>query len=442
MTPEGSSVPSPGGLANAKGDGVNALPNELSDAYPASLKAVLARFPIKGGELIVGGKPVSQWVAERGSPLYLYDRAVLAWRAAEMRKHMPKGLEVTYAVKANPKVEMLREIGPLYDGIDLASFGEMKNALAAGIPAAKMSFAGPGKTLPELEFAIDQGIGTLSIESERELEHISFIAKKLGKVARILIRVNPAFELSRSGLKMGGGPKQFGIDSERVPAAIASVIADPNMSFEGIHIFSGTQNLSADSILEASGKILAYAAELQAECGAPFRILNLGGGFGIQYFKNDVELDLAKVGVGLAEQLAAFRPKFPGTRFKIELGRYLVGECGLYVAKVLYRKLSRGAVFLVLDGGMHHHLPASGNMSLSPLKRQMQITVGNRLNAPMEKANVVGPLCTPLDSFGFGIDLPRADEGDVVVIPNSGAYGFSVSPLGFLSHPHPQEIIV
>ncbi len=419
---------------------------QLLDTLPPSLKAVLGRFPIKDGEIIVGGKSVTQWVAEQGSPLYLYDRAILRWRSEMMRNHMPKDLEVTYAVKSNPMVEFLREIAPLYDGIDLASYGEMKNALAAGIDPRKMSFAGPGKSLPELEFAIANGVGTLSVEGERELEHIEAITTRLGKPARVLIRINPAFELSRSGLKMGGGPKQFGIDSERVPAVIAELKAkmakQSLVSFEGIHIFSGTQNLSADSILEATAKILAYAEELQAETGVLFKTVNLGGGFGIPYFKGDVELDLAKVGLGMQELLNTYRPNFPNTHFKIELGRFLSGECGLYLAKVLYRKISRDVVFLVLDGGMHHHLPASGNLSLSPIRRQMQITVANKLNAPIEKANVVGPLCTPLDSFGFNIDLPRAEEGDIIAIPNSGAYGYSLSPLGFLSHPLPKEIIV
>jgi len=372
----------------------------------------------------------------------VYDRAMLAWRREELRKYMPAELALTYAVKANPAVEMLRVIAPLYDGIDLASYGEMEKALAAGIDPHKMSFAGPGKSQKDLEFALSNDIGTLSIESERELEHIEAIAQRLNKKARILIRVNPAFELSRSGLKMGGGPKQFGIDSERVPAVIASLKNKTALSFEGIHIFSGTQNLNADSILEATQKTLTYAAELQAETGIALNIINLGGGFGIPYFKGDAELDLAKVGGGYRDLLNQFKTTFIGTKFKIELGRFLVGECGLYLAKVLYRKISREAVFLVLDGGMHHHLPASGNLSLSPIRRQMQITVANKLSAPLEKVNVVGPLCTPLDSFGFNIDLPYADEGDIIAIPNSGAYGYSISPLGFLSHPLPKEIYV
>jgi diaminopimelate decarboxylase len=412
------------------------------EGWPDSLKGVMKRFDVRGGELLVGGRTVTDLVKEHGSPLYVYDRAVLAWRRDLMRKHMPQGLEITYAVKANPMVDLLREIGPLYDGIDLASRGEMESALKAGIDAGKMSFAGPGKTLRELEFAIEKGIGTLSIEGERELEHIEAICARTGATARILIRVNPAFELSRSGLKMGGGPKQFGIDSERVPALIASFKGKKNVRFKGIHIFSGTQNLSAESILEAMEKILGYAVELQTETGVPLEILNLGGGFGIPYFKGDEALDLESLGKGLGALLATFKPKLPGTRLKIELGRYLAGECGVYLAKVLYRKISRGSVFLILDGGMHHHLPASGNISQSPIRRQMHITVATKLDKPLEKVNVVGPLCTPLDTFGLNVDMPQAEEGDIVVIPNSGAYGYSISPLGFLSHPVPKEIIV
>lgn len=407
-----------------------------------SFALVLSRFGRKGGELVVAGRPITDIIAEHGTPLYVYDRTVLQWRHDQIRKYMPKEIAVTYAVKANPNLELLREMKRLYDGVDIASVGEMEKCMAAGIEPAKMSFAGPGKSPTELRFAVANDIGTISVEGEREVEHIEAIAKEMGKRANILIRVNPAFELSRAGLKMGGGSKQFGIDSERVPALVARLKDNPNIRFRGIHIFSGTQNLSWESILETCGKIMDYAASLVAETGVPLEYLNIGGGFGIPYFKGDGELDLEKVGLGMAELLAKHRSALPGTHFKTELGRYLVGECGLYAARVLYKKPSRGQNFLVMDGGMHHHLPASGNMNQSPIRRQMHVVVANKLDTATEKVNVVGPLCTPLDNFGLQVDLPAADEGDVIAVMNSGAYGFSISPIGFLSHKAPKEIVL
>lgn len=400
------------------------------------------RFARRGGELLAGGRPVSEVVAEQGSPLFIYDTDLLRARYEALRAALPRDLVLTYAVKANPHPGIVGLLGRWCDGIDIASGGEMKIALAAGVPAAKMSFAGPGKSQEEIRFAIEQDIGTLSLESERELDHIEEACASLGREARVLVRVNPDFEFARSGLKMGGGSKQFGIDSERVPAVIRRLAASKHARYRGAHIFSGTQNLNADSVVEAFRKILEYAVRLRAETGTELAILNLGGGFGIPYFKGDEPLDLDKAGAGIKALLDEFRPSLPGTRFKIELGRYLAGECGLYVAKVRYRKLSRGQVFLVLDGGMHHHLAASGNISMSPIRRQMQLLSANRLDAPIEKVNVVGPLCTPLDTFGIGVELPRVEEGDLIAIPNSGAYGPSMSPGAFLGHPAAREILV
>jgi diaminopimelate decarboxylase len=407
-----------------------------------SLASVLSKFGRQDGELTVGGRKVSDLVRQHGAPLYLYDGSFLRKRHDQMRAALPAGLLITYAVKANPNLDILRVMGPLYDGIDIASGGEMAKALEAGIPAAKMSFAGPGKNPDELAFAIDKGIGTISIESERELDHIERICKETGKPGSVMIRVNPSFELTKSGLKMGGGSKQFGIDSERVPDVIKRLKAQSAVAFKGVHIFAGTQNLSIESILEAYRKVLEYARDLRAETGTDFPILNLGGGFGIPYFKGDQELDLTALGEAIGALLGEFRPALPGTRFKIELGRYLVGESGIYLAKVLYKKLSRGATFLVMDGGMHHHLPASGNMNQSPIRRLMHVTVANRLDAPLERVNLVGSLCTPLDNFGLNMELPKADEGDLIAVLNSGAYGYSISPLDFLSHRRPKEVLI
>jgi len=407
-----------------------------------ALEFVLSKFKQQDGELLIGGIAISEIVNEHATPLYIYDKEILKWRHRILRDALPKDLRIYYAVKANPNKEIIRELASLYDGLDIASKGEMVKAIEAGVAPDKMSFAGPGKSIDELYFAIEKGIATISVECEREIDHIKAICRDLQKETKILIRVNPDFELSRSGMKMGGGPKQFGIDSERVPETIRKLQGDEWIKFEGIHIFAGSQNLQAQAILEAFSKIFDYCQNLSAAIDVPLKTVNLGGGFGIPYFAHDSELDVETVGKGLQKLLDDYRDHFIGTQFRIELGRYIVGECGLYVAKILYRKVSRGQVFLILDGGLHHHLAASGNFGQSVVRRPFPLTVVNRLNNPLEKVNVVGPLCTPLDTFGMQVFMPKADEGDFVAVMTSGAYGFSASPLGFLSHQYPMEVII
>jgi diaminopimelate decarboxylase len=406
-----------------------------------ALKSALANFTCQGSELSIGGVTLSSLAEQHGTPLYIYAKDIVRKRCQTLRDTMPENLKIYFAVKANPNLEIIRLMGELYDGFDVASAGEAKRVIQAGIFPDRISFAGPGKSVSELQYAIDQQIGGLSIESEQEFEHIRTICKQLGKTANVFVRVNPDFDLSQSGMKMGGGPKQFGVDSERVPELLKAIKNEKLVNFKGIHIFTGSQNLIADELLQTFEKILEYTVSLIEETGISLKQLNMGGGFGIPYFAHEQELDLAAVGLGLKKLLKQYGSLLGNTSFIIELGRFLVGECGIYLAKVLYRKMSMGQVFLITDGGMHHHIAASGNFGQSLVRRPMPITVANRQGYPVEKVHVVGPLCTPLDTFGF-VELPQAQEGDLVAVLNSGAYGFSASPQLFLSHPAPKEILV
>jgi diaminopimelate decarboxylase len=407
-----------------------------------ALASVIKYFERENGDLLVGGKKVADIIKDASTPVYIYDRSILQKKHAELRKVLPADLKIDYAIKANPNLEILKECAPLYDGFDVASIGEFRQALAASIEPQLMSFAGPGKSIPELTEAVTHDIGTISAESERELEHLTGICKKVNKKIKVLIRINPEFELSKSGMKMGGGPKQFGIDSELVPALIEKYSDHDWIQICGIHIYAGSQNLNAEAIVTAYEKIANYAAEIKRTTSIKLDIVNLGGGFGIPYWKMDEALDIDAVGRGVKKVLDGIKPKLPNTQFKIELGRFIVGECGLYATKVLYRKISREQVFVIINGGMHHHLAASGNFGQKLVHRPMPMTIANALNAPLEKVNIVGPLCTPLDTFGVNVEIPKADEDDVLVVFNSGAYGFSASPQGFLSHEPPVEMLV
>ena len=390
---------------------------------------------------MVGGERLSLLAARVGqTPFYAYDRGHLRQRVSELRTALPAGIKLHYAMKANPMPAVVALMAGLVDGIDVASAGELKVALDAGADAREVSFAGPGKREIELQQAVAARV-LINVESMREVVLLEAISQRLGLPARVAVRVNPDFELKGSGMKMGGGPKQFGIDVEAMPDLLASV-GRAGLAFEGFHLFAGSQNLRPESICEAQQKSYALAVRLAQDAPAPVRFLNLGGGFGIPYFPGEQRLDLRPIGENLAALAARARDELPDASFVIELGRYLVGEAGVYVARVIDRKVSRGQVFLVTDGGLHHHLSASGNFG-QVVRKNYPVTIGNKADSTVrEPASVVGPLCTPLDLLADRMDLPVAEEGDLVVVFQSGAYGASASPHGFLGHPPCVEVLV
>jgi diaminopimelate decarboxylase len=398
-------------------------------------------FAVVDDVLQVGGVPLPR-LATRvgGTPFYAYDRRLLTDRVGLLRRHLPREIKLHYAMKANPMPALVGHMASLVDGIDVASGGELRVALDTGMSAREISFAGPGKSHAELRQAVASGV-LLNVESVTELGLLRDIGRDLGLIVRVAIRVNPDFELKSSGMKMGGGAKPFGIDAAAVPAVLAEV-RGPHMAFEGFHIYCGSQNLRAESICDAQQKSYELALMLAAVAPVPPRVLNLGGGFGIPYFPGEQPLDVAPIGANLADLAARAARDLPGAELTIELGRYLVGEAGVYVCRVVDRKTSRGQVFLVTDGGLHHHLAASGNFG-QVLRKNYPVAIGNRIvGARRETASVVGPLCTPLDLLADRMELAEARPGDFVVLFQSGAYGLSASPTGFLSHPTPGEVLV
>ena len=279
------------------------------------------------------------------------------------------------------------------------------------------------------------------MESESEMRRIGAIAGKLGVAPKVAIRINPDFELKSSGMKMGGGPKQFGVDAERVPDMLQELAGLP-LDFFGFHVFSGSQNLKEESIMEAHEKTFDLALRMNEHVPSPVKLLNIGGGFGIPYFPGDKPLNLAPIGENLARLLPRVKQALPQVEIVTELGRFLVGEAGIYVCRVIDKKISRGETFLITDGGLHHHLAASGNFG-QVIRKNYPVTIGNKAESlDKEIVHVVGPLCTPLDTLGSKMELPRADVGDLVVVFLSGAYGFTASPHLFLSHPLPKEVFV
>ncbi len=398
-------------------------------------------FAVDGDDLLINGQPVRELAARvGGGPFYAYDSAAMTKRVADLRAAMPVSLKLHYAMKANPMPAVVRHLAAQLDGVDVASPLEMLVALEAGASPAHISFAGPGKSDHDVRQAVAAGI-TLHLESPREFRSALAAGEALGVAPRVALRVNPAFELKAAGMKMGGSAKQFGVDEEKAPELLREIAAS-GASFEGFHIYSGSQNLRADAIIEAQGKTLDLVVQLADEANLPVNLANIGGGLGIPYAPGEQRIDLAPIGAALDAALSTFRAHLPDTKVVMELGRYLVGEAGVYVCEVIDRKLSRGEVFLVTNGGLHHHLAATGNFG-QVLRRNYPVVAPARMGAhETENAHVVGPLCTPLDVLGHAVTLPRLEPGDLVAVLQSGAYGLTASPTAFLSHPAPSEILV
>ncbi len=398
------------------------------------------QFDIVNNELKIGTLSLSQLAASVGqTPFYAYDRRVIKKQVDTLRNTFPKEIHLHYAIKANPMPAVVQYMATLVDGFDLASAGEMRVALDTNMATKHISFAGPGKTDKELTQAIASEI-VINMESENEMERISKIADALNLTPNVAIRVNPDFELKASGMKMSGGPKQFGVDAERVPEMLKR-LAELNLQFYGFHIFSGSQNLNADSIIDAHNKTFELAIRLSEHAPCPPQLLNIGGGLGIPYFPGETRIALEPIANNLKSLLPDVKKQLPDAEIVMELGRFLVGESGVYVSKVIDKKVSRGETYLITDGGLHHHLAASGNFG-QVIRKNYPAMIGNKVEGEKELANVVGPLCTPLDILANKMDLTEANIGDLVVIFQSGAYGYTASPERFLSHPAVKEVLV
>ncbi len=392
-------------------------------------------FARQQGMLTIAGRSAAEWLAGRDGPVFVYDPAIVAARVARFRAAFPS-VDLHYAIKANPFQPLLDAMAGLVDGFDVASAGELAKVAGLGRP---VSFAGPGKRDAELTAAIEAGV-TLNLESEGEATRALAIADRLGHSPRLAVRVNPDVELRGSGMKMGGRPSPFGIDAARVPALVRNLVA-AGADWRGFHIYAGSQALDPQAIIDTQAATLALAARLAEEAGHAPPLVNLGGGFGVPYFAGDRPLDIEAVGAALEQALVDRPAILRYSRFAIELGRWLVAEAGVYLARVIDRKESGGETFLILDGGLNHQLAASGNFG-TVVRRNYPLALAHAMGAePVETVSVVGPLCTPLDRLGDRVALPAGAVGDIVAIFLAGAYGATASPSAFLGHPPAGEVL-
>jgi diaminopimelate decarboxylase len=397
-----------------------------------------------GGELLVGGLTVSSIIARYGTPLFIYDREILECKLGALRNVLPHRFLISYSVKANPNPMFLRFFLDKGCGLEIASAGEFHLAESVGCPPEKIVFAGPGKTQDELEFVIRRGIGEIHAESQLELQRINAIAEKVGTQTRVAIRVNPDETGQGGAMRMGGKSAPFGVDEENLLSVLDQFMNFPWIEFCGIHLFVGTQILDSETLLAQYKKGIEIARKAASHMNLPLQTLDFGGGLGIPYFQGESELDLEQLREGLQPLMASVENDscFSQTKFMVEPGRFLVGECGIYVARVNDIKISRGKKYLILDGGMNHHLAASGNLG-QVIRRSFPMASLNKLDLePTEAVDLVGPLCTPLDTLGRSVAIPDPEVGDLIGIFQSGAYARSASPLGFLSHSTPPEVWV
>jgi diaminopimelate decarboxylase len=375
-----------------------------------------------------------------GTPFFAYDRQAVTDRVTDLRAALPDRVSVSYAVKANPMPALVQHLAGIVDGFDVASASEMRTALDTPMAPDRVGFAGPGKTTSELSQAVASGV-TIEMESEGEMRRVADVGAELSIRPRVAVRINPDFPVKGSAMRMGGGSAQFGVDAERVPAMLGE-LATLDLEFVGFHIFSGSQNLDAEVLATTQEQTIELATALAADAPGPVRKLNIGGGFGIPYFPNDRPLDLGSVGSRLGVLLdERLDDSFADSQIIVELGRYIVGEAGVYVSRIIDRKESRGRDYLITDGGLHHQLAASGNFG-QVIRRNFPVAIGNRMEGEPESVSVVGCLCTPLDLLADEVELPRAEVGDLVVVFQSGAYGATASPTAFLSHPPPIEVLI
>lgn len=400
-------------------------------------------YEVRDHELFVGGIPVSQLAEEFGTPLFVYDQSVMQRKIDEVRSMLPRGFKLYYSIKANPNASILKFFLEQGCGLEVASGGELFQTLRVGCPHDRLIFAGPGKSQDELAAALQASIREIHVESIEEARCINGLAAAAGLPATIALRVNPV-DAAGGAMRMGGRASPFGIDEEDLNEVLDEILKLSHLKVVGVHLFMGTQILDAETLVTQYRRALSIAREVAGRISGPLATIDFGGGLGTPYFPNETELDLRRAAEGIAAVAKEMKndPLLSGADAILEPGRFLVNEAGVYLARVNRVKESRGKTFAVIDGGMHHHLAASGNLGQA-IKRNYPVALVNKLGLPStQSVDVVGPLCTPLDCLARGANLPTVEADDLFGVFQSGAYARTSSPHGFLSHNTPAEVLV
>lgn len=408
-----------------------------------STRLAAALLEWREGKAVLGGVSIEKLAAAHGTPSYLYDADVLLSQFQRLRRALPMPIEIYYSIKANPHPSVISVFVQQGAGCEIASGGEYALARRAGAPANRIVFAGPGKGREELEFVVSRGIGEIHLESFEEIKTLEQIAKRAQTTVDVSIRINPSAAMG-GGLLMGGQPTAFGFEEESLRDVLQEVSLCAHLKLRGIHLYTGTQILDAELLLQHWQHAIELGKQVSDFTGQPISTIDLGGGLGIPYFAHEKELDLDTLSKGARQLIDAARAdaRIAQARFVVEPGRFLAGPAGIYVASVRSVKNCRGTTFVVLDGGMNHHLAASGNLGQVVRRDYPIVNLSRSDSADQVTVAVVGPLCTPIDTLGRKVRLTQPQPGDLLGILQSGAYGLTASPTQFLSHPRPAEIMV
>lgn len=375
-----------------------------------------------------------------GTPLYLYDGARFERQQRLLEACLPPELEVFYAVKANPLRGVLRLFQRQGCGAEVASEGELRLALAAGFPPEAIIYTCPGKTRAGVELAVRSGIACITVESLDEAELIGSVADALERTVRVVVRINPSAPLTSAALQMAGVPSQFGIDEEDF-GTLAGHLGrrQGRLRLVGLHVYSGTQVLSAEQLLFDAERTLELGLRLSRRHGFELGLIDIGGGFGVPYRDDEQALDLRALRSGYRDVWRRYRERLGAVRVVAESGRFLTADAGVFVTRVLSTKVSRGTRFVICDGGYSHH-PASayiGRFGKNRFPVRALAPSGEK-----EQVTVVGPSGTPVDILARDVWLDRVRVGDLLVVGKSGAYGYTNSCQLFFSGPSPAELMV
>ena len=382
--------------------------------------------------------------ARFGTPLYVYDLDRVAEARQSLFAALPIGFDVFYAVKANPHPDVARTLrdgpGPSCRA-EISSVGELAAALDAGYAAGECLYTGPGKTDGELDIAIGCGVRLFSVESLTDMRRIGATADRYGAVAECLLRINGKSVGASSAIRMMGRPSQFGIDAETLPELMPQLTAIRGARVVGAHFFTMSNAADEPSLFAEYEHVIELAALLVDEVGLPLELLDIGGGFAAPYAVPGERARYDKLQTELERTLDLYLPRWrSGTpRLACESGRYLVGESGSLTCGVVNIKESRGNRYVILDAGINVIGGLSGLGRLMPMAVELDGLDGLDV---IELADLVGPLCTPGDLLGRSVKVPALAIGDLVTVPNVGAYGVSASLVSFLGRPAPAEVTV
>ena len=376
---------------------------------------------------------------------YIYDTKPMRQKIAHLQAIMPQGVEVFYAMKANPHPAFLQAaLESKVEGIEIASLGEAKKAIDAGFHANQLIYTGPGKSPEELRWCVEQGIRTVHIESLTEAYRLHQICYEYQRSQDVLLRINADFDIHEAQTTFSGGSKKFGVDEEKLDDVLPEILSLEHLNFRGLHVYAASGVLKFEDLLKNCQLVFQLTQKIEANYpGVRCDIIDFGGGFGVDYLETGDDFDPQAWANGLALMIADYA--FEGRHFELELGRYLAADSGFFCTEILDIKDSRGKKQVICAGGINHfRRPAALGIN-----HPMSIVWMNRpkLHAYQEQVRnervyFGGPLCTGADKLANDVAIGAADVGDIAVFGLAGAYGLSMSNQEFLSHPHPEEIVL